>query len=149
MVSRFSTPHASLAFDDKHVARSRVIELFALAIADGFVSAEELALIYEKGKQLGLTSAQVDEAIQNPHRVASNLPTSLLDAITRLYDLASVIVTDGKIDPREIEVMRAYAHRFGVAAELVDDVIAALVEEVRAGTPRDQLIETLTKELAG
>lgn len=131
----------------RDTARSQVISMFTLAIADGFVSPEELTLVYEKGKELGLTGQQVDEVIQNPHRVAFEVPATLVEAITALYDLARVVVTDGRVDPREVDLLRSFALRFGIPVSLLDQVVAALVDEVRAGTPREELVMHLTSEV--
>ena len=128
-------------------ARSQVINMFTLAIADGFVSPEELTLVYKKGKELGLRREEVDEVIQTPHRVAFEVPTTLVGSITSLYDLARVVVTDGRVDPREVDLLRSYAVRFGISASLIDQVVLALVDEVRAGTPRDELVAKLTAEV--
>jgi uncharacterized membrane protein YebE (DUF533 family) len=129
--------------DDMPV-RSQVLDLFALAIADGFVSPEELALIHERGRELGLTSQQVEEVIANPDNVAFVAPSSLTDAIIRLYDLSCVLISDGVVDPREVQVLRSYAERFGVREKLVDPIVATLIDEVRAGTPREKLIADLS-----
>lgn len=129
------------------MARSHVLDLFTLAIADGFVSPEELAVIHAKAKDLGLSPNEVDEIIKNPHRVKFEAPASLVDAITRLYDLAHVLVTDGTIDPREVSVLRSFAQRFGIGDDLIDPIVTALVEEVRAGTSRDALVATLTEQV--
>lgn len=129
------------------IARSQILELFTLAIADGFVSPDELALIYQKGEALGMDAAAVDDVIKNPHRVSFSSPESLVDAITRLYDLARVVLSDGTIDPREVSTMHAFARRFEIREDLIDPIVAALVEEVRAGTPRDALIAKLTEEV--
>lgn len=131
----------------RDAARSQVISMFTLAIADGFVSPEELTLVYEKGTELGLTSEQVDDVIQNPHRVTFAIPSTLVDSIASLYDLANIVVTDGRVDPREVDLLRSFAHRFGIASSLVDRVVEALIDELRAGTPRQQLIEDLTSEV--
>lgn len=129
------------------LARSQILDLFTLAIADGFVSPDELSIIYDKGKELGLDQQEVDDAIQNPHRVAFDPPGSLVDAVARLYDLARVLISDGTIDPREVGVLRSFAARFGVQDRLIDQVVSGLVEEVRAGTSREALIESLAKEV--
>src|SRR4051812_19295953 len=100
-------------------AHSHVINLLTLAIADGFVSPEELTLIYEKGRNLGLTQDETDDVIQNPHRVVFNPPCSLVDAIAQLYDLACVVVTDGRVDLREVQVLRSFAQRFGIQESLI------------------------------
>jgi hypothetical protein len=128
-------------------AQSHVINLFTLAIADGFVSPEELTLIYERGKDLGLNQAEIDDVIQNPHRVVFNPPASLVDAIAQLYDLACVVVTDGRVDLREVQVLGSFAQRFGIREPLIHSVVAALIEEVRAGTPREELVATLSREV--
>lgn len=131
----------------RDAARSQVVSMFTLAIADGFVSPEELTLVYEKGKELGLTGEQVDDVIQNPHRVAFEVPSTLVGSIASLYDLAKVVITDGRVDPREVDLLRSFARRFGVPTPLVDQVVEALIDEVRAGTPRDELVTHLTEEV--
>ena len=129
------------------IARSQVLDLFTLAIADGAVSPEELALVHQKAKELGLGAQQMDEVIRNPHRVAFKAPTSLVDALTRLYDLATVLVSDGVVDPREVTVLRHFVGRFGIREEVVDQTVAALIDEARAGTSRDAFVAGLSMEV--
>lgn len=147
MVARVSTQAMAPLAPDVASARSRIIDLLSLAIADGFVSPEELALIHERGRDLGLTADHINEIIANPHRVTFVEPATVPDAIVRLYDLAKVLLSDGSIDPREVDVMRSFARRFRIPSHLVSDVVAALVDEVRAGTTREALVAALTKEL--
>lgn len=129
------------------IARSQILDLFTLAIADGFVSPDELALIYEKGKAFGMDGVAVDDVIRNPHRVSFTPPVSLIDAIARLYDLARVLLSDGTIDPREVSTMQSFAKRFQIRDDLIDPIVAALVEEVRAGTAREALVSKLAEEV--
>jgi hypothetical protein len=143
---QFAVPQHERVMDG--IARSQVLDLFTLAIADGFVSPGELAIIYDKGRELGLGQQEVDEAIQNPHRVSFEPPASLVDAVARLYDLAQVLISDGTIDQREVGVLRSFAARFGIHDRLIDRIVAALVEELRAGTSRESLIASLAEEVA-
>ncbi len=127
--------------------QSHVVNMFAMAIADGTVTPEELAVIVEVGVASGLTAAQIDEIIANPHRIRFAPPPSLVDKIAQLYDLARVLVTDGRIDPREVDTLRGFARRFGLSRELAEGVVAGLVDEVRAGTPREVLVSTVSSEI--
>lgn len=128
-------------------ATSRVLEMFHLAIADGFVSPEELALIYEKGAELGLGREQVDAIIRDPSAVAFDPPESLVETILRLYDLGKVVVSDDIVDDREVALLKSFAKKFQIREDLIESVVTAVVDEVRAGTSHDELVRTLTREI--
>jgi uncharacterized tellurite resistance protein B-like protein len=127
--------------------RAKVLEMFSLAIADGFVAPEELTVIYAKGAELGLEQSHVNEIVQNPYSVAFDEPSDLAEAIVRLHDLGVVMASDGVIDERELNLVRSFARRFGIKPELVDNVVSGIVDEIKAGTSRERLTEKLQKEL--
>jgi hypothetical protein len=127
--------------------QTQVLDMFSLAIVDGFVAPEELAVIYSKGEELGITRAHVDEILKNPHRVKYHAPVDLVDAIMRLFDLGLVVASDGVIDVREVSLLKSFAKRFGIADALLDTVVENIIDEVKAGTPRRKLVDTLMKEM--
>ena len=129
-------------------SKAQVVEMFSLAIADGFVSPEELTLIYARGAELGLGSQEVDEVILNPESVTFEPPESLVEAILRLYDLGKVVLSDNQIDPREVELLKTFAGRFGIRDDLLDSVVTAVIDEVKAGTSHGDLVALLAKEIA-
>jgi hypothetical protein len=127
--------------------RARVLEMFSLAIADGFVAPEELAVIYEKGEQLGLNHMHISEVIQDPYSVEFVEPEDITEAIGRLYDLGVVLLSDGIIDHRELSLIRSFAIRLGIEEHLVEPVLTALLDELKANTSRDDLLKKLRTEL--
>jgi hypothetical protein len=128
-------------------ANAQVLDMFNLAIADGFLAPEELAVIYTKGGELGLEKEHVDEIIKNPDSVSLADPESLVEAIMRLYDLGVVLLSDGVVDPREVNLLRSFARRFLIRDDLVEGVVNAVIEEVRAGISRDELVNKLRQEI--
>jgi hypothetical protein len=128
-------------------ANAQVLDMFNLAIADGFLAPEELAVIYSKGGELGLERQHIDEIIKNPDSVSLADPESLVEAIMRLYDLGVVLLSDGVIDPREVSLLRSFARRFLIRDDLIDGVVNAVIEEVRGGTSRDDLVTKLKEEI--
>jgi hypothetical protein len=128
-------------------ANAQVLDMFNLAIADGFLAPEELAVIYSKGGELGLERQHIDEIIKNPDSVSLADPRSLVEAIMRLYDLGVVLLSDGIVDPREVSLLRAFARRFLIRDDLVEGVVNAVIEEVRAGISRDDLVNKLRQEI--
>ena len=128
-------------------ANAQVLDMFNLAIADGFLAPEELAVIYSKGSELGLEREHIDEIIKNPDSVSLADPESLVEAIMRLYDLGVVLLSDGVIDPREVSLLRSFARRFLIRDDLVDGVVNAVIAEVRGGISRDDLVNKLRQEI--
>jgi uncharacterized tellurite resistance protein B-like protein len=125
---------------------SHVADLFSLAIADGFVSPEELTIIYAKGEALGLRQEDIDEAIRNPDAVQFDPPSSVAQTAVRIYDLAQVVLGDDHVDPKEMDVLRAFARRFGLRDEIVDELIEAVIQEMREGTSREDLEARIVRE---
>jgi uncharacterized tellurite resistance protein B-like protein len=127
--------------------RSELLDLYAMVIADSTVAPEELALLYERGRALGLTSADVDALITNSNSVPFVAPVDVPDAVGRLFDLTTVLHADGVVDPRELEVLRGFARRFGMPEGIINELVTKLVEEVRAGADRGQLLAEVAEAL--
>lgn len=126
--------------------RSHFMDLFLLAISDNETDPNEIELLYNLGFQKGFTKEQIDEIIANPHKVRFIKPTSLIEAIDRLYDLAQMVLADGIIHPNEIEYCKKIALRFQIIDKnIIDDLIENLIEEVKKGVDKETLINQIKK----
>ena len=123
------------------------MNLFSMAIADSSLDPAEINFLYELGLQKGFSKEYIDNVIANPHKARFVKPSTLLEAIDQLYDLVRMVLSDGKIHPHEVELCKSFAKRFGISEEIIDELIEKLIDQVNAGVPKQELIDTIKQTL--
>lgn len=124
-------------------ARGHLFNLLCIAMADSDMDPRELAMIYQFAQRGGLTLEEIKTLLENPHQLRAHQPGDAAQLIGQLHDLASLVMADGKIDVREIRVLREVVSRFGVDSQDIDLVVETVVERVHQGASREHLIEQM------
>jgi uncharacterized tellurite resistance protein B-like protein len=124
-------------------ARGHLFNLLCIAMADSDMDPRELAMIYQFAQRGGMTLEEIKTLLENPHQLRAHQPGDAAQLIGQLHDLASLVMADGKIDVREIRVLREVVSRFGVDAHEIDLVVEGVIERVQQGASREQLIQQM------
>ena len=123
--------------------RNYFTNLFQVALADNHIAPEELNFLYDLGIERGFSKEQIDEIIANPHKTRFEKPHSMLDAIEQLYDIVQMVLKDGKVHIQEVELCKSFAKRFDFKEAIIDQLIETLIEQVRAGAAKEDLINEI------
>jgi uncharacterized tellurite resistance protein B-like protein len=124
-------------------ARGHLYNLLCIAMADSEMDPRELAMIYQFAQRGGMAVEEIKSCIENPHQLRAHQPEDEVQLLGQLHDLASLVMADGKIDVREIGVLREVVKRFGLEDSAIDALVEAVVERVQQGVPRDVVIQEL------
>ena len=124
---------------------SHFLNLYNIALSDTNLDTEELNFLYEFGASRGINKDSIDYVIRNPHKVKFEMPKGVYEKIECLYDFAKMILADGIIDPREINIFEAFILRFGFAQENAQEIINFLIEEAKQDTPIDVIFKNVQK----
>jgi tellurite resistance protein len=94
-----------------------------MAYADGHISEEEVRLLAEMARGMGLEQEEFGKLIERISELDYYIPE---DEAEREYELRMAVltmITDGNIDPREYRSLMAFAERMEIESTYVDQVI--------------------------
>lgn len=129
--------------------KSHFLNLFSLALADNSVEPSELEVLYNVGLEHNFEKSEIDYLIDNPHKVKFNPPDNKQDIARQLYDLAKLLIADGKIDVREISSLKTFCHKVGISANKTETIISLLIDEVKSNNDKQSIISNIINQLEG
>jgi hypothetical protein len=115
--------------------------LVMLARVDGVISASENTLLKKVATRLSLTDEQVEEIIENPNDYPSTPPVTREERYERFVQLVQLLVIDGAIDKNEEKLVRRYGIELGFSVERIDEKFPIILEHLRKGMTRSEVIE--------
>jgi uncharacterized tellurite resistance protein B-like protein len=110
--------HQYLSFKKGHLRN-----LVALARIDENIHESELDFIYKAGKRYGLKKKQIEAILQEQVTADPIIPTSHEGKINQLYDLVGMMLADGVVESRELELCDDIASKLGFTHEIVHKII--------------------------
>ncbi|MEO0471545.1 MAG: TerB family tellurite resistance protein, partial [Bacteroidota bacterium] len=126
---------------EKEKERERHIGIFQnfylIAMADGYVDADEEKLLFQVAENLGLGQRDVDEISQNHQNLDFVIPDSEDEKFYSLKNLVYMMIIDGKIEETEYALCVKFAGMIGMGKHDVDALIDEF-EEVRKERAEDR-----------
>lgn len=126
---------------------SHFLNLYTVALSDSMIDTKELEFLYQFGEERGVSSEKIDEIISNPHKIRFTIPENVFQKIDHLFDFAHMVLADGKIDTREIDIFKKICIKYSFEEENIPDLIEFLIEEAKKGTPKDEIFEIVQNNL--
>lgn len=113
-----------------------------IAASDGEISPEELNLLQKIGKQISLSKNQINEIINSSETYPMTPPSNREERFEQIVNLVQMVVSDGKIEDSEINILERIA--VGIGYKDLDEVD---VESIMALIQRGEDTETIIEEL--
>jgi uncharacterized tellurite resistance protein B-like protein len=110
------------------------LQLYAIALADKNVSAEELLFLHEFAKQNGMPEDSIESLLLMPVFQDVQPPESLNEKVEYLYFSTGMALADGQLADSEREALRTIVLQLGFLEENADAIVAFFTEELRKGT---------------
>lgn len=132
-------------FEPAHAAKvkSHFANLCQLALADAFVTKDELEYLNELCNNFNLDKEDFDHIMDNAFSIPFYAPKTPMERLEQIYDLVRMVLIDDIIDERKVLLCVEVAEKLGFKAQVVGDLIKALVnvtEETGEDTlPTDDL----------
>ncbi len=124
-------------------------DLIQIAVSDAHFAPAEIAVLYSVAGRNGITDADLRQLITTQATPPPTTPIDLVEAIDRLFDLASMVLADGVVEEDEMACLASFAERFGIPKELSRDFAGRLIDDVRSGMPKETLLASVRGQLAG
>ncbi|MFS4431611.1 hypothetical protein [Chryseobacterium sp. S90] len=123
--------------------KAHFLRLYQMAICDDDFSALELKMLYKCAEERGIPSKNLDEILLNPINLKSLVPQTIEEKVDYLYDLTVMIWADGIVSPNEYSAMQKYVLMFGFLEENVTAIVDYLIEAVRIGKNKSEILYEL------
>lgn len=134
--SDFITDHG------KRISKEHLIHLIQVSRTDGKISSDEMELLHKEGKKFGLTEPEIDTLILSEKEHHYQPPYSLSEKFDHIYNIAGMILADDVIDAAEMKMIKRFAIEAGFADNIVEDLIALVLEGVKNGEDEEKLFKT-------
>jgi hypothetical protein len=133
MLERFEPAHAAKV-------KSHFANLCQLALADAFVTKDELEYLNKLCSNFNLDKEDFDYIMDNAYSIPFYAPKTSMERLEQIYDLVRMVLIDDIIDERKVFLCVEVAEKLGFKAHVVGDLIKALVN-VNEETGEDTLLE--------
>ena len=129
---------------DRKKMISHVRNLVALAYADGKFSDEERQYVANVAIEVGMTSDEMKQIINNPESIRFIIPENDIEKIEQLYDLILLMMIDGNLNENEMIFCRAMAIKMKIPYQVVDEMVAKVINFITDNFYVEDVIDELT-----
>ncbi|GAA3930907.1 TerB family tellurite resistance protein [Hymenobacter algoricola] len=119
--------------------KSHLMNLAALAKADGHIDEREINFIVAVGKKNGMRTDEVKSVIANSGSVNLVLPDNDSERFDQIFDLVDMMLADGVVDDNEMDFCIDMAEKLGFRKAIVGVLVRKISMGVKDGLPRQQI----------
>ena len=127
--------------------KSHLLNLAALAKADGHIDSREMNFILAVGKKNGISSAEVQALVSGSKGDNKDLPTTDSERFDQIFDLVDMMLADGIVDETEMDFCIMMAEKLGFRKAIVGVLVRKISQGVKDGLPRERIKEESTSFL--
>ena len=127
--------------------KSHLLNLAALAKADGHIDAREMNFILAVGKKNGISTSEVQALVSGSKGSINDLPTTDSERFDQIFDLVDMMLADGIVDETEMDFCIMMAEKLGFRKAIVGVLVRKISQGVKDGLPRERIKEESTSFL--
>jgi uncharacterized tellurite resistance protein B-like protein len=139
---------SNINYEDHSVKKQNVdyyIYLVHIALADGFISNNEWALLNRIGQKLGFSDNEIDTIVDTARHSDYFPPYELFDRFAQVYEVVKMILADGVIDNNEMRLARSFAIKSSFRENEIPGLLVLLISGIKEGKDEDELFEVYRK----
>ncbi|SNC60783.1 hypothetical protein SAMN06265337_0331 [Hymenobacter gelipurpurascens] len=121
--------------------KSHLMNLAALAKADGHIDEREMSFIVAVGKKNGMRADDVRSIVGNASAITMVLPDNDSERFDQIFDLVDMMLADGVVDDHEMDFCIDMAAKLGFRKAIVGVLVRKISLGVKDGLPREQIKE--------
>ncbi len=129
----------------KKLAKGHMRNLIEVAYSDGEFDTLEVDYLLSLAGRFKISEAELKSIKDNPESIDYEAPHRDLQRFEHLYQLVNMMMMDGVIHDKELEICKKYAQRLNLRPEFVDDMVLAIPESREKELPSDVVIARLLK----
>ncbi|TGD79577.1 TerB family tellurite resistance protein [Hymenobacter wooponensis] len=121
--------------------KSHLMNLVALAKADGHIDEREMNFIVAVGKKNGMRADDVRTIVGNASAGTLVLPDNDSERFDQIFDLVDMMLADGVVDDNEMDFCIDMAEKLGFRKAIVGVLVRKISMGVKDCLPREQIKE--------
>lgn len=121
--------------------KSHLVNLAALAKADGHIDEREMNFIVSVGRKNGMRAGEVRDIVANSSTGRLIIPDNDSERFDQIFDLVDMMLADGVVDESEMDFCIGMAEKLGFRQAIVGVLVRKISMGVRDGLPREQIKE--------
>jgi len=118
---------------------SHLSNLIALAHADNVLDENEIKLIKQIGLKMGFSDLEISSMINQKEEKEFVFPEKETERYHQLYELVSMIMIDGFIHNKEVELLKKYARKLKFEDHIIDPLIEKIKEFLNLGYEKNRI----------
>lgn len=119
--------------------KSHLMNLAALAKADGHIDEREMSFIVAVGKKNGMRSDEIKSVVANSGNIHLVIPDNDSERFDQIFDLVDMMLADGVVDDHEMDFCIDMAEKLGFRKAIVGVLVRKISMGVKDGLPRQQI----------
>jgi len=119
------------------------LELYQMILSDSEVHPKELELLYQLGKDKGISEQEIQAAVFSPNNLFSSESLTDDEKITYLYNMAQIAWADGKLDDKEKETLYNTSKRLGFTEKYIVEISNFLLLQAENNKTIDEVLLTI------
>lgn len=123
--------------------KAHFLRLYSMAFTDDNFHHLELKMLYDFAEERGVPKETLDNLLLNPSSIEKNIPESLIQKITYLYQLSQMIWADGKVDNNERNTLKKYIKLFGFKEDNTEALSNYFLNAVEEKIPLEKVLKEL------
>lgn len=128
---------------DKKKRKSHFKNLLAVAMVDGNLDNVEFEYIMQLADKCYMSRDEIQRVIDFPQAISFHPPKTDRERFDQMYDLVTVMLVDGNIDDREMQLCKVFAMRLGFKPILVDKLVVDLIDSALNGIAKEVALAQL------
>jgi uncharacterized tellurite resistance protein B-like protein len=130
---------------ERKQSKEHFSHLIQMALADGKIEKAEMEMLFRMGKNLGLTTPEIDNLLETNRNSSYAPPYELSKRFSQLYDIVRMLYADGQIDGNEMKLASGLALKSGFTDEDIPVLLALLINGIKNGDDEDDLFSAYKK----
>lgn len=132
---------------NKDIAKTRLLDLYKIAISDGKIVKNEYRFLLDIALQMGLEENDVLDIINNEIDFKIMPPHALNDRMQHLFQMLFMMKIDGEIKPEEIRIIKNTALYLGLNLSMTDELITIIHKYKQNLVPQEEMIRIVKRHM--
>lgn len=129
----------------KKRAKGHLRNLMEVAASDGSFEGIEVDYLLSLAGRFNISEEELKKIQDQPDAVKYEPPATDKERFDHLYQLACMMMIDGVVHDKEVELCKKFAIKLNLKPEFVDDMVAVINQDEKKEIPTDIVIGKLLK----
>jgi uncharacterized tellurite resistance protein B-like protein len=129
----------------KKKAKGHLKNLLAVAASDGSFDGLEVDYLLSMAQRFNINEEELRQIKDEPDRFEYEPPVTDRERFDHLHHLVSMMLIDGEVHNKEIELCKRFADILGLNPAFVDDFVKVIGDDPERETPTEIIISKLLK----